>query len=172
MSLRGFRTIGLTAAAVTLSLAACGPGKQSTGSQAGTTAVYPAGFDAQTAAHDLKGISPAAQPQYCCWTQRRNHLNVQFPKDARFVSFVIDVPSDAYRGRSQGITVAFPAAAAQHQALNVGHQEVRFEIPASVRGRKELVDVTLDDAFVPAKIGLNHDTTEYGVLLRSIAFSP
>jgi hypothetical protein len=172
MNAPGFRAICLTAAAATLSLTACGSGagKQTATSQAGV--VYPAGIDTQNPAQDLKGISPASQPQYCCWTQRRNHLKLQFPKDARFVSLVIDVPSDAYRGRSQGITVTFPGAAAQHQPLNVGHQEVRFEIPASVRGRKEIVDLTLDDAFVPAKIGLNHDTTEYGVLLHSIAFSP
>jgi hypothetical protein len=132
--------------------------------------VYPIGLE-ERAAKDLKGVFPATSREACCYLSKRNRLTVEIPSPARTMTLAIEVPAVIYRGRRQGITVQFPAAPPQHRPLAAGSQSVSFDVPSSARGHSQAIDLVTDTSFIPAKMGLNNDTTEYTVLLRSVAFA-
>ena len=158
----------LAAALSALFLSAC-TGQSST--QPGTTSVYPSGLDTKTPAKDLIGISPASSQAACCWMAKHNRLKLAIPPTARAITLSIEVPAGIYKRSEQGVSVQFAGQPAQHHALIAGRQDVALPIPTSAQGQKASLLITVDASFVPAKIGMNNDTTEYTVFLRAVSFS-
>jgi hypothetical protein len=169
MMLRSITAAALIASAFAFSLAACG-GSSST--QSYTQPVYPTGLESQNPTQDLKGVFPSQTREGCCYLSKRNRISVLVPSPARKMALLIEVPAGVYQGRRQGINVQFSGAPAQHRPLNAGRQNVSFDVPAATQGKKASVDLVTDTSFVPAKLGMNKDTTEYTVFLRSVAFAP
>jgi hypothetical protein len=101
---------------------------------------------------------------------KHNRLNLQIPQTAHSVTLTIEVPSGIYKNGEQGVSIRFAGQPAQHHALHTGLQDVTVPVPASAQGQKKPLVIDVDASFVPAKRGMNNDTTEYTVFLRSAAF--
>jgi hypothetical protein len=102
---------------------------------------------------------------------KRNRLNLQIPQTAHSVTLSIEVPAGIYKNGQQGVSIQFAGQPAQHHALLAGRQDITISVPASAQGQKRPIVIIVDASFVPAKLGMNNDTTEYTVFLRSVAFS-
>jgi hypothetical protein len=102
---------------------------------------------------------------------KRNRLNLQIPPTANSIVLTIEVPTGIYKNVGQGASIQVGGGSTQHQALHLGSQDVIVPLPVAVRGTKVQIAITLDESFVPAKLGMNNDTTEYSAFLRSVAFS-
>ena len=158
----------MAAACAVLFLSAC---TGQSGTQTAGTPVYPSGLDTKSPAKDLIGISAASSQAACCWMSKRNRLNLMIPPNAHAVTLSIEVPAGIYKNGGQGVSVQFTGQPAQHHSLLAGRQDVAVPVPASAQGQKASLLINVDASFVPAKIGMNNDTTEYTVFLRAVAFS-
>jgi hypothetical protein len=96
---------------------------------------------------------------------------VNIPHDAQRMRVHIDVPGGVYKPGQQGIIVQIGSEPPQTQSrLPIGQQLVTVPAPASLRGKRANVTLTLQVAFVPAKAGLNGDARELGVRLDDVSF--
>jgi hypothetical protein len=163
---RNLRTHAFAVFLCLCALAGCGSRNDSNG--APTAAPAPAEYRPQGVAPGsaVKGVYPDR------WTGAQATFAVAVPRSAKSIRIEVDVPSAFYKPGEQGIALKVGRGTAQSKhGLPVGRQTLTFAVAGDVRGKSVEVQLLPDATFVPAKLGLNSDARQLGVILYGVSFS-
>jgi len=105
------------------------------------------------------------------WTARRASFQVTVPPTAHRIMLDIVVPPRAYKPGREGVglTLDDQPRESRHD-LPTGPQTLSFPVPASIRGRTIPAEISVDASFVPARLGINADRRQLGVVMRGTSF--
>ncbi len=107
----------------------------------------------------------------CCFIKQRASLTLDKPARSRVATLHFFVPNAAPYANGQSVTVSVDGASASGSGTSGKWIAVSLSLPAKYISRTAVpVEIVTAKSFNPAKLGINSDTRDLGVVLQRVDY--